>query len=147
MKTKVGVGGVRPDVEVTRQSGTMMPHYANRLGKASDLSGLGLLKELAVISELKVGASTQDGLDMPSMIRDLDKLSLLLTEFKVMHLGSEVPLACACILDNHGRRSSTLTLCGGTAKPKHRGEAVDGFNRCENAHQPRDAHHALSRGT
>jgi hypothetical protein len=58
----------------------MMPHYANRLGKASDDSGLRLLRDLAVISELKIGASAQSGLDTRALICDVDRLSLLLTE-------------------------------------------------------------------
>lgn len=104
LKTKIGGGEVRPDVVVTRTPGIMMPHYANRLGKASDKSGLGLLKELAVLSELKIGASTQVGLDMRSLTRDVDKLRLLLTEFTLQYPGCEPPLAYLCVLDNHGRK-------------------------------------------
>lgn len=104
LKIKVGGGEVRPDIVITREPGIMMPHYANRLGKASDLSGLGLLKELAVISELKIGASTQGGLSLQSLMRDADKLTLLLTEFELMHPKSEPPLAYLCVLDNHGNK-------------------------------------------
>ncbi|PTT70187.1 hypothetical protein DBR22_01845 [Arthrobacter sp. HMWF013] len=104
LKAKVGGGEVRPDVVVTREPGIMMPHYANRLGKASDLSGLGLLKDLAVISELKIGASAQGGLSLKSLKRDADKLTLLLTEFQLQHPGTEPPLAYLCVLDNHGRK-------------------------------------------
>lgn len=105
LKAKVGGGEVRPDVVVTRNPGIVMPHYANRLGKATDESGLGLLKELAVISELKVGATTQSGLSLKSLIRDVDKLSLLLAEFQLKHPGIAVPLAYVCVLDNHGSKS------------------------------------------
>lgn len=104
LKTKVGGGEVRPDIVVTREPGIMMPHYANQLGKASDLSGLGLLKTLAVISELKVGASTQAGLDLSFLKRDADKLALLLAEFALKHPDDDPPLAYLCVLDNHGRK-------------------------------------------
>lgn len=104
LKSRVGGGEVRPDVVITREPGIMMPHYANRLGKASDNSGLGLLKGLAVISELKIGASTQAGLDMRALMRDVDKISLLLTEFELQYPDSELPLAYLCVLDNHGRK-------------------------------------------
>jgi hypothetical protein len=102
LRTKIGGGEVRPDVVVTTRPGIMMPHYANRLGKASDDSGLGLLRGLAVISELKIGASAQSGLKAKDLIRDIDKLSLLLSEFKVKHPDDEPPLAYVCVLDNHG---------------------------------------------
>ncbi|MCB5292613.1 hypothetical protein [Arthrobacter sp. SO3] len=104
LKARVGGGEVRPDVVVTIRPGIMMPHYANRLGKASDESGLGLLRDLAVISELKIGASAQSGLDTKALIRDIDKLSLLLAEFKVKHPDATAPLAYVCVLDNHGRQ-------------------------------------------
>lgn len=100
LRDRIGGGEVRLDAVVTRVPGILMPHYANRLGKASDESGLGLLKELAVISELKVGATVQGGLKKPALIRDIDKLRLLLTEFQDSH-GSEAPLAYLCVLDNH----------------------------------------------
>jgi hypothetical protein len=104
LKDKVGGGEVRPDVVVTTRPGIMMPHYANRLGKASDDSGPGLLRDLAVISELKIGASAQSGLDTRALIRDVDNLSPLLTEFKVKHPDAAAPLAYVCVLDNHGRQ-------------------------------------------
>ncbi|MBE4720512.1 hypothetical protein [Pseudarthrobacter sp. AB1] len=104
LKSKVGGGEVRPDVVVTREPGIMMPHYANQLGKASDRSGLGLLKTLTVVSEFKIGASAQKGLKMSELIRDTDKLQLLLNEFEVQHPGVEPPRAYACVLDNHGRQ-------------------------------------------
>lgn len=89
---------------VAREPGSPMPHYANRLGKASDLSGLGLLKELAVISELKIGASTQSGLRMTSLMRDAAKLTLLRSEFQVQYPENNAPLAYLCVLNNHGRK-------------------------------------------
>lgn len=103
LKTRVGGGEVRPDAVVTRHPGIVMPHYANRIGKASDESGLGLLKELAVISELKVGATVQGGLSNKSLRRDVDKLLLLLDVYQATH-DTEPPLAYVCVLDNHARR-------------------------------------------
>lgn len=104
LKARVGGGEVRPDIVVTREPGITMPHYANRLGKASDLSGLGLLKTLAVVSEFKIGASAQKGLKMSELIRDADKLQMLLNEFELTYPGVRPPLAYACVLDNHGRQ-------------------------------------------
>lgn len=103
LKTKVVSGEVRPDAVVTRHPGIVMRHYANRIGKASDESGLGLLKELAVISELKVGATVQGGLNNKSLRWDVDKLLLLLEEYQATH-DIEPPLAYVCVLDNHARR-------------------------------------------
>ncbi|WLQ06108.1 hypothetical protein [Arthrobacter oryzae] len=103
LKAKVGGGEVRPDAVVTRHPGIVMPHYANRIGRASDESGLGLLKELAVISELKVGATVQGGRSNKSLRRDVDKLLLLLEEYQATH-DTELPLAYVCVLDNHARR-------------------------------------------
>lgn len=103
LRARVGGGEVRLDAVVTKSPGIVMPHYANRIGKASDESGLGLLKELAVISELKVGATVQGGLKNVSLRRDVDKLLLLLDEYKAAH-ASEPPLAYLCVLDNHPRK-------------------------------------------
>jgi hypothetical protein len=46
LKAKYRSGEAEPDAVVTRRPGIKMPHYVNRLGKASDDSGLGLLKDL-----------------------------------------------------------------------------------------------------
>lgn len=103
LKSSLGGGEVRLDAVVTRHPGIVMPHYANRIGKASDESGLALMKELDVISELKVGATVQGGLNNKALRRDVDKLILLLTEFQASHESSP-PLAYLCILDNHARK-------------------------------------------
>jgi hypothetical protein len=96
----------------------IMPHYANRLGKATDDAGLGLFRDPAVISELKNGASAQSGLNAKALIRDIDKLSLLLSEFKVKHPADEAPLASVCIWTTTAARSSLRTGSVSTARPR-----------------------------
>lgn len=117
LKARIGGGEVRLDAVVTRNPGIVMPHYANRIGKASDESGLGLLKELAVISELKVGATVQGGLSNRSLRRDVDKLLLLLDEYQTLH-DAEPPLAYVCVLDNHSHQ-------------QHNGDEIKAY--CESA--------------
>ncbi|MFB0836063.1 hypothetical protein ACX8Z9_13340 [Arthrobacter halodurans] len=95
---------VKLDAVVTRDPGIFMPHYANRLAKAVDGSGLGLLNQLAVISELKVAATQTNGLDYPEVKRDIDKLRLLLHEHRHEYDGIARPKAYLCVLDNHPRR-------------------------------------------
>lgn len=103
-------GEVRLDLVVTRHPGIMMPHYANRRAKSSDLSGIGLLKELAVISELKVGATVQGGLRNPAILQDLNKLTILLREHEQSNQGTPAPLAYMCVLDNHASKTHVRDL-------------------------------------
>ena len=104
LKSKGGGGEVRPDIVATRAPGITTPPYANRLGNASDLSELGPLKSLAVVSEFKTGASAQRRLQMKSLVRDVDKLQLLLDEFQLNYPKAKPPLAYSCVLDNHGQQ-------------------------------------------
>ncbi|MEK8229104.1 hypothetical protein NKG05_29005 [Oerskovia sp. M15] len=102
-KTAMGRRGeVRLDAVVTRRAGVSLPHYAGAV-RAADGTGLSNLEHLAVIAELKVGASSSERLDHTEVARDIWKLSMLLDEFEVAHPGVEPPLAYACILDNHPR--------------------------------------------
>lgn len=43
-----------------------------------------------------MAVSAQSGRDTRALIRDVDKLSLLLTEFKVKHPDAAAPLAYVC---------------------------------------------------
>ncbi|MGO2069007.1 hypothetical protein [Glutamicibacter arilaitensis] len=95
---------VRLDAVVTSEPGIMMPHYANRLAKAADESGLGLLNHLDVISELKIAASAADGLDFPEVARDVHKLRMLLHARREKYGDQAGPKAYLCILDNHPKK-------------------------------------------
>lgn len=100
-----GVGEVRPDAVVARKPGIMIPHYANGEARSSDESGLGILKHLSVISELKVGASTAGGLQRRSILADVLKLGRLLEEHSLNSPEADMPLAYVCVLDNHHRQT------------------------------------------
>ncbi|MCW4465473.1 hypothetical protein OK351_08155 [Glutamicibacter sp. MNS18] len=95
---------LRPDVVVTKAPGIMMPHYANRLAKADDETGIGLLGHLSVISELKVAATQTGGLDFKAVCKDIDKLRFLLDAHRTIYPRASSPVAYLCILDNHPRR-------------------------------------------
>ncbi|WP_309081655.1 hypothetical protein [Zhihengliuella sp.] len=97
---------VKPDIVVMRKPGIMLPHYANKLAKSTDLSGIGLMRHLAVVSELKVGVSTANGLDRRAIRTDIEKLSHLLDEHEYVN-GTQAPLAYACVLDNHPKRRTS----------------------------------------
>lgn len=97
-KRQLRGGEVKLDAVVTRMPGIMMPHYANRLARSHDKSGLSLLNELAVISELKVASTQAGGVTYREAAKDVHKLSMLLSE---MPDNAPRPLAFACILDNH----------------------------------------------
>lgn len=99
-----GKSEIRLDAVVTREPGIMMPHYANRLAKAVDGTGLGLLNHLDVISELKVAASQTNGLDFPEVKRDIYKLRMLFHARREEYGESKQPLAYLCVLDNHPKR-------------------------------------------
>ncbi|MCQ1948752.1 hypothetical protein NNX28_02255 [Arthrobacter sp. zg-Y859] len=101
-------GEVRPDAVVARKPGIMIPHYANGEARSSDESGIGILKHLAVISELKVGASTASGLQRRSILADVFKLGRLLEEHSLSSPNSPMPLAFVCVLDNHHRQTIDL---------------------------------------
>ncbi|OCI32904.1 hypothetical protein [Oerskovia enterophila] len=108
-KAKLGKKGeVKLDAVVTRRAGVSLPHYAGAV-RAADGTGLSNLEHLAVIAELKVGASLSQRLDHTEVARDIWKLSMLLDEFDVAHPGVEPPLAYACILDNHPRSPYSRT--------------------------------------
>ena len=100
-----GLGEARPDAVVARKPGIMIPHYANGEARSSDKSGIGILKHLSVISELKVGASTASGLQRRSILADVRKLGRLLEEHKLASRDSDMPLAFVCVLDNHHRQA------------------------------------------
>lgn len=101
-KSKVTGNHVRLDVVVMRRPGIHLPHYASRIDRATDGTGLVRLREMAVISELKVTATQGEGQDHTEVARDAYKLSMLLHE--LTHSGvpdDELPLAFYCVLDNH----------------------------------------------
>jgi len=60
-----------------------------------------VLRRLAVVSEVKVAATTGAGLDHTGVARDVWKLSLLLSEYQHVYPDEPVPLAFVCVLDNH----------------------------------------------
>ena len=96
-------GEVKLDAVVLREPGVNLPHYVHRAGtSAEDTTGMATLAELAVISELKIGATAGGGLDHREVAQDVYKLSLLLEE--ASRRGVEPPLAYVCILDNNARK-------------------------------------------
>ncbi len=97
---KVGGSHVRLDAVVTKSPGVHLRRYSGKR-LDSDTTGLDVLCRLAVISELKVAATTGDGLSHTEVARDVWKLSLLLTEFERTYPKCRPPLAFACVLDNH----------------------------------------------
>jgi hypothetical protein len=101
----------------------MIPHYANGEARSSDKSGIGILKYLSVISELKVGASTAGGLQRRSILADVVKLGRLLEEHSLSSPESDMPLAYVCVLDNHHRKTFDLEALKAEVQegPYHRG--------------------------
>jgi hypothetical protein len=103
-KSRVLGDHVRLDVVVMRSPGVHLPHYASRLDRAEDGSGLQRLRGMAVISELKVTATQGAGQDHTEVARDAYKLSMLLDELERSG-AEELPQAYLCILDNHPRKT------------------------------------------
>lgn len=101
-KAKVEGNHVRLDVVVMREPGIHLPHYASKIDRSPDGTGLHRLSKMAVISELKVTATQGEGQDHTEVARDAYKLSMLLKEFG--GVGTP-PLAYLCILDNHPTKS------------------------------------------
>lgn len=66
-------------------------------------SGLGRLKDLAIISELKVGSSVTNGLPYSQINRDAQKLQAILAAGRnhALNAGRVMPLAFVCVVDNH----------------------------------------------
>lgn len=101
-KSKVLGDHVRLDVVVMRRPGIHLPHYASTIDRASDGTGLLRLREMSVISELKVTATQGGGQDHTEVARDAYKLSMLLHELTESGVPEEdLPLAFYCVLDNH----------------------------------------------
>lgn len=101
-KARVEGNHVRLDVVVMKTPGIHLPHYANRLDVAPDGTGLFRLRQMAVISELKVTATQGEGQIHREVARDAYKLSMLLDELETRGArADELPLAYLCILDNH----------------------------------------------
>jgi hypothetical protein len=99
-KARVEGNHVRLDVIVMRTPGIHLPHYASQLDVAADGTGLERLRNMAVISELKVTATQGAGQDHTEVARDAYKLSMLLEELEAAG-ADPLPLAYLCILDNH----------------------------------------------
>jgi hypothetical protein len=96
-------GEVKLDAVVLREPGVNLPHYVHRVGTSpDDATGMATLADLAVISELKIGATAGGGLGHREVAQDVYKLSLLLGEAEKR--GIELPLAYVGILDNNARK-------------------------------------------
>lgn len=112
-KRQVEGNHVRLDVVVTRTPGVHLPHYANRLDVAPDGTGLLRLRQMAVISELKVTATQGEGQIHREVARDAYKLSMLLDELETLGTpASALPLAYLCILDNHPFKTYSRSSLG-----------------------------------
>lgn len=95
-------GEVRLDAVVMKRPGVHLPHYANRFDRAADSSGLMRVREMAVISELKVSATQGGGLGHREVAQDAYKLSMLISELEGIGVpAEELPIAFVCVLDNH----------------------------------------------
>lgn len=107
-KAKVLGDHVRLDVVVMSRPGVHLPHYASRIDRAPDGTGLQRLWSMAVISELKVTATQGAGQSHTEVARDAYKLSMLLDEVERSEPGRALPLAYLCVLDNHPHKSYNL---------------------------------------
>jgi hypothetical protein len=105
LKADVPGSTVFLDVVVTADDGIDMPHWVRR--EDPERGGIGLVGRLAAVSELKVAASTTDGLQHGSVRQDFAKLSLLLDEADRQKLSA--PLAYMCVLDNHESKRYKFT--------------------------------------
>lgn len=118
-KSRVLGDHVRLDVVVMRTPGIHLPHYASRLDRAEDGTGLQRLRDMAVISELKVTATQGAGQDHTEVARDAYKLSMLLDELERSG-DDQLPLAYLCILDNHpGKTYQRASLDAHFARLEH----------------------------
>ena len=94
------------DIMILREPIVDLPRRAT-LGPAhSDVapnrrSGLGRLKQFAIISELKVGSSQSLGLGYREVVRDFHKLDAILRAAQRDYPGNPAPFAVMCILDNN----------------------------------------------
>lgn len=112
-KAKVLGDHVRLDAVVMKRPGIHLPHYASSIDRAVDGTGLLRLREMAVISELKVTATQGAGQSHTEVARDAYKLSMLLEELEASGVpDAELPLAFLCILDNHPRKTYNLDALG-----------------------------------
>ena len=95
---------MRLDAVVSRAPGIHLPRYSP-IYQSDDTTGLSVLRRLAVISEVKVAATTGEGMDHTEVARDVWKLSLLLAQYEHIYPSEPLPLAFACVLDNHPTKS------------------------------------------
>lgn len=116
---------LRLDVAVAREPRPNVPHRAlrDKAEQALDpehpelhVGGFDLIEKLDIISELKVTATQQGGVNHTSVIRDLQKLSLFLEQAdqrghneRMVGLASwPAPQAYFCLLDNGRGKSSNF---------------------------------------
>lgn len=124
-RDKVPGGEVKLDAVVTRSHGLPLPHYAHRGG---DRTGFHTLREITVITELKVAATQGQGLSHTEVAQDIYKLSMLLDELTLREgeVPGPVPLAYMCILDNHPKRAYNRAWLARRLErdPKHPGVRI-----------------------
>lgn len=92
----------KPIVQLPRRAVLADPLLPD--GSPNPKSGLQRLADFSVISELKVGATQMEGLDMTEVVRDFQKLSAILNAAKGHYPDHPLPAAFVGILDNHPRR-------------------------------------------
>ena len=90
---------VHLDIVICRNESVRLPHRASK--QVRGLGGWDSLRELPIISEVKIGSSTINGFSYSSVVQDYIKLSMFLDEAD--ERGAEVK-AFMCILDNHPTR-------------------------------------------
>ncbi len=100
---------LRLDICILRSSEDVYLPHRSALGDPATSegyaahSGLGRLKDLAVISELKIGSSVTGGLPYAQINRDARKMQALMAAAREHPLGKghPMPMAFMCVLDNH----------------------------------------------
>lgn len=79
-------------------------------GEPNPRSGLARLKDVSVITELKVSATQMEGLDYGEVLQDFRKLSYILRAAKNQYPKNPLPAAFVGVLDNHPKRRFNFDL-------------------------------------
>jgi len=97
-----------PIVHLPRRS--WLGPRSSELDEMSPRSGLGRLKDLSVITELKVSSAQGEGLDYGEVLQDFIKLSAILDRAESVYPENPLPEACVGVFDNHPARRFNFDL-------------------------------------
>lgn len=104
------------DILVLREPVVLLPRRAALAtptlpdGQPNPRSGLKRLGDFSVITELKVHATQGEGLDQAQVIRDFQKLSVILNAAERDYPENPLPAAFVGVLANHPKRSFNFDL-------------------------------------